>query len=246
MAVNLSDPFYISNGKAGEYSTDLSLNIFKFCPFSCTYCYVPKMLKISAKQYFTQRVLAVNILERVRKYAPKYKDRTVFMSFIGDIFNNLPEFDKLRNDIFDIFLNNRIKLELLTKGNAIDYFKKLVFFDSVKFGITLTSLDIRTVSINEPFALNPYLRIAQLKQAKILGFNTWISIEPILKPDELIRIIDLTHEFTDFYFFGKLNYKESSYDNLIYYLCKALDYLDSLKKNYIVKNDTISLIREVE
>ena len=58
----------------------------------------------------------------------------------------------------------------------------------------------------EPFAAPPEERIYALKSAYHCGLWTWISLEPLIFPDQALKIIDLTHEFVYEYKIGPLNY----------------------------------------
>jgi DNA repair photolyase len=58
----------------------------------------------------------------------------------------------------------------------------------------------------EPHAALPEERIMGLRQAKAWGFDTWVSFEPVIDPEAVYRLLDETHEFTDHYKVGKLNY----------------------------------------
>jgi DNA repair photolyase len=255
---NLTDPFYTSKGKAAEYSDDLSLNVFHSCNFACAYCYVPGVLRTTKENYMNNYKTANNIVTRVERFAPKYKGRKVFLSFIGDFF----AFDReehashIRKSILNSLIENDISVKILTKGNVSDYFETLELLPSVEFGTTITSLDLKRIQVHEPFALNSFVRLNQLKRAKDLGFKTWISLEPIIYPDEVCDIIEKTYDFTDFYYLGKLNYfipyafihsektakiKWNEYYNERMYsvMPRAVELLKSLNKDYIVKNETL-------
>ena len=39
-----------------------------------------------------------------------------------------------------------------------------------------------------------------------MGIYTWVSMEPVIVPSEALRVIELAHEFVDFWKVGKLNH----------------------------------------
>ena len=56
----------------------------------------------------------------------------------------------------------------------------------------------------------PEDRIEALRMAHEYGIETWVSLEPVLDPAQSLHLIDLTHEYVDFYGVGKLNTKKTS------------------------------------
>ena len=77
-----------------------------------------------------------------------------------------------------------------------------------EFGITLVMLNEDLQKEWEPFAASPKQRIENLRRAKKRNIKTWLSLEPIIDLQEALDVIDNTHEFTDFYGVGKLNYNK--------------------------------------
>ncbi|MBR4079682.1 MAG: hypothetical protein IKK29_05675, partial [Christensenellaceae bacterium] len=55
----------------------------------------------------------------------------------------------------------------------------------------------------------PSDRIADLYSAKMKGIKTWVSFEPVLDADEVLRCIEETRSFVDKVKIGKLNYYPS-------------------------------------
>ena len=89
--------------------------------------------------------------------------------------------------------------------------------------------------VNAPL---PNDRIETLKFAHGLGIETWVSLEPVVIPSETLEIINLTHDFVDFYKVGTLNYDS---------LAKTIDWkefglnaiklLEKYNKKYYIKDD---------
>lgn len=74
-----------------------------------------------------------------------------------------------------------------------------------KFGITLTFDNDADSKKYEPGAALPADRIASLKEAHRRNIHTWVSMEPVIYPEQTTHLIELTHEFVDLFWVGKLN-----------------------------------------
>ena len=74
-----------------------------------------------------------------------------------------------------------------------------------KFGVTLTFDNDVDSKKWEPGAALPKDRIAALKEAHSRGIHTWVSMEPVIKPEQTLHLIELTYEFVDLFWVGKLN-----------------------------------------
>jgi hypothetical protein len=74
------------------------------------------------------------------------------------------------------------------------------------FGVTLTYDNDTDSKQNEPGAAMPADRIKALEEAHNLGIQTWVSMEPVLDPDQTLNLIEITHEFVDNFRVGKLNH----------------------------------------
>ena len=74
------------------------------------------------------------------------------------------------------------------------------------FGVTLTFDNDDDSKKWEPGAALPGDRIDALKEAHTQGINTWVSCEPVIDPDQTLRLIESTYESVDFFWVGKLNH----------------------------------------
>jgi len=77
--------------------------------------------------------------------------------------------------------------------------------DGDRFGVTLTCDNPDDSKRFERYAALPDDRMAALKAAHDRGIATWVSLEPVLYPEQTLHLIDLTHDFVDHYGVGKLN-----------------------------------------
>ena len=114
------------------------------------------------------------------------------------------------------------------------------------FATTLTYLmdDGKTLEI-EPQAALPSDRIQAIRDAKGRGITTWVSLEPVLDPDESLALIDRTYEFVDLYKIGKLNHKNNDTDWRSFGM-KAIELCRQFNKPYYVKADLAKYLAGVE
>ena len=100
-------------------------------------------------------------------------------------------------------------IQILTKGDARQAIPLLDGDDW--FGVTISSLGSAAKEA-EPGALDPDWRIAQLVLAKAAGVNTWVSFEPVICAEDVLKTIREYHNWIDKAKIGKLNYYSSDID----------------------------------
>jgi hypothetical protein len=52
----------------------------------------------------------------------------------------------------------------------------------------------------------PADRIESLKEAHRRNIRTWVSMEPVIYPEQTMHLIEMTYEFVDCFWVGKLNH----------------------------------------
>ena len=68
------------------------------------------------------------------------------------------------------------------------------------------------------------------------GIHTWVSLEPVIDPEQTLELIRETAPFVDLYKVGKLNYVKSEIDWRMFG-ARAIKILESLDKKYFIKTD---------
>lgn len=206
---------YEPKGSAKEYA-DLALNLYIGCSHSCKYCFVPGVCKMNREDFNTLVAPKKDIIERLERDLRLIKKNNelpkvpVLMSFTSDPYQFLEEELKLTRKAIELLNLYNFPVRILTKGNKLTQrdFDVLSDFKENEFGITLVMLNEDLQKEWEPFAASPKQRIENLRRAKAEGIKTWLSLEPIIDLQEALDVIDNTHEFTDFYGVGKLNYNK--------------------------------------
>jgi len=231
---------YEPRGKAAEYSP-LAMNIYKGCTHGCVYCYAPAATYTQRETFHTNVQPRNNFIQELRKDLIKFRGdkRPILLCFTTDPYQPIEEAAKLTRYALKKLIENGNVIKILTKGGT----RAIRDFDIMKtgncdFGATLTFLDEARSLEWEPGAAPPSNRIAALRLAKEDGIRTWVSLEPVIDPEQVYKIIKLTHKFVDLYKVGKLNYHPKA---------KEIDWrkfriitenlLQSLGKKYYIKND---------
>jgi len=241
----ITDPFYTPKGKAREYTgkDNIGLNVYKYCPNGCIYCYCPFMLCKKPIEFYNEPDYTDNIIARVKLYAYRYARKEVFLSFIGDI--GIIDKNNYFVQILEIFKNHNIRPRILTKSNIHNLLPLLKECNAI-LGCTIVTIKESIREKNEPFASTISERLQLLNEAKCNGIKTWISIEPIIDVYEILTIVRYTQKYIDYYFIGKMNYNDigSNETKLKEVLPMVYEFLSMAKISFTFGEDTKLLINK--
>lgn len=231
-------PIYAPTGKAKEYG-DLALNIYTGCPHSCFYCFAPGVLHKEKEKFHTNIEPRPNIVEEVRKQLEKEKitDQLIHLCFTCDPYPCGFDTSATR-EIIKLLKASGNHIQILTKGNGERDFDLLDKNDW--YGITISGGSVDNGA--EPNAEQPHKRMAVLTIAHLLGIKTWVSFEPVLDADAVLRCIEGYHGIFDKVKLGKLNYHKSDI-NWKDFGRKAEELCQHYNLDYYIKD---SLRREME
>jgi len=231
----MASVIYVPRGKAREYS-GLAANLYRGCGHGCKYCYAPAATHRSLEE-FHDPAPREKLLERLRKEAHKFAGHgAVLLCFTCDPYQPIEENHVITRRAIEILHEAGVPVTILTKGGrrAERDFDLLGPEDSI--GATLTFVKDHDSLAWEPGAALPGERIAMLKHAKGHGLRTWVSIEPVIDPEQSLRSIEMSAEFVDEFKIGKLNYLRRDIDWHDFGQ-RAIMLLESLGKNYYIKRD---------
>lgn len=215
---------YRARGRAAEFAP-LALNIYNGCAHACTYCYVPRITCKPQAVFHQPKPRPEGFFKKLeldaRELAAAGCEDIILLSFSSDPYQPLDSQLHHTRRALEILKANHLRVCILSKG-GICSLHDLDLLEPHKdefilgkhhergdqFATTLTTLDDKQWKIIEPFAASLNERIEALKRAfnKGRGLWTWVSLEPLLFPDQAFKIIDLTHEFCYEYKVGPLNY----------------------------------------
>lgn len=230
---------YEPKGRAKEYG-DLALNIYNFCSFGCIYCFAPLMLKKDREKYHKIPVLRNNLLEKVERDCQQndLTGRVVHLCFTCDPYQDIDIGLQFTRDVIQIFKKYNVNFQVLTKGGtrAVRDFDLYKSGDS--FGTTLTMFTPERSKEWEPNAPDYADRLEAIKTAHEAGIKTWVSLEPVIFPEETLKIIKDTAPYVDLYKVGTLNYNDRKNEiDWADFGEKAIALLENYGKEYYIKND---------
>jgi DNA repair photolyase len=208
---------YEPKGAAREYA-DLALNIFSGCDHGCTYCYGPATLRTTRDCFMHVRHRVPHrFLDGVRKDAAVLAERGetayIHLCFTCDPYCHFGDAETdakpTTREVLEILLGAGLNVQILTKGGIramrdMDLLQQ--HKDQVRFGVTLTFDNELDRKRWEPFAAPTWLRMKALEHAHKLGIPTWVSIEPVIDPEQSLKLIGLAAPYTDEFRIGKLNH----------------------------------------
>lgn len=242
--------------KSGVEYGDFCINHVEGCSHGCLYpCYAMMLKKrtgaISSYEDWCKPKIVENAIDLLETEIPRHKSKIKFvhLCFSTDPFMyGHDEVGKLSVEIVRRLNKNNITCTMLTKGvYPVELIQKLSWQN--EYGITLVSLNEDFRKSYEPYAAPFEERIEALRWLHMMGFKTWVSIEPYPTPNivsqELMEILDKV-SFVDKIVFGRLNYssKVKAYpDAREFYNDQAkavMNFCKTGKIKYYIKEGTVS------
>ena len=231
---------YAPRGQAGEYAP-LATNPYRGCGNKCSYCYVPKVLRMDRAEFDCMANPRPNYLTKLTKDAQKYQAKgitgQVMLSFTTDPYH--PFDTALTRETIKTLKDHGLGVCTLTKGGTralrdLDLFRR----GRDSFACTLTSMDDAFSKKWERDAASASDRIKALQQFHDAGIFTWVSLEPTIDCDASLKIVEQTHEFVNLYKVGRVNYvsitKTTDWQD---YTLRMIDLLGELNKAHYIKHD---------
>lgn len=228
---------YRPKGRAQEYS-HLAANLYTGCGHGCRYCWVPDFT--FNNDFFTKQEVRKDVIWQLKREAPNYAgtDERVLLCFTCDPYQPLDETEQITREAIKIFRANDVPFQILTKGGMRAARDFDLYSPHDIFGTTLTLLDENESRLHEPRAALPEDRIAAIKLAKEKDIETWVSLEPVIKPAISLEIIRKTHTFVDHYKIGKMNYCDKlSVQTWRRFGIAAIKLCREFKVDYYIKNN---------
>jgi len=116
------------------------------------------------------------------------------------------------------------------------------------FATTMTFIKWRDSAEAEPQAAPPIHRIGSLVQAhQCFRIQTWVSLEPVLDPEQSLKIIEETWNFVDLYKIGKLNHDKQREDRIDWraFGMEAIALCEKYGRRYYIKSDLAGYLKGV-
>jgi len=202
---------YETKGKASEYAP-LGADLYTGCLHRCAYCYVPDAADVSAYRFHRQCRPLPDTLRRFRadldELDARGDKRLILLSFGCDPYPPAPGDTALTRAALEQLVLRRRPYTVLTKGGtrAVRDFDLLESSEAASFGTTLVFTDQAAADVWEPGTASLADRVAAVKTAHQRGIPTWVSMEPVVVPEQAIDLVRRYHAIVDHWKVGKLNY----------------------------------------
>lgn len=232
---------YEAKGRAREYR-ELACNLYTGCDHGCSYCYAPSVLQRDRQQFHETIKPRKNIIRHIDRESKKYvaagDTRQVLLCFATDPYNKMDETYKYTRQAISTLHKNGMPVCVLTKGGSRSLRDIDLFTEKDSYAVTLTTLDDEKSLEWEPGAAVTSDRIRALHEFHNKGIPTWVSLEPVLDPQDVLWLIHVTHEIVDEFKVGVLNYhpraKEIDWHKFAH---DVVEYLEKLDQPYYLKHD---------
>lgn len=238
---------YEPAGRAREYSL-LACNLFTGCVHGCSYCYAPKTLHITPEQFRANVRPKEGIIEKLRKDAEKFAgtDKRVLLCFTCDPYQPVELEQGITREALKILRHFDVPFQILTKGGMRAARDFDLYGPNDAFATTLTLFTKYSALEYEPGAAEPILgRVVAIREAKKRGITTWVSLEPVIIPDDSLLAIEQYYKFVDLFKIGKLNYQKSDIDWRQFGI-EAIKLCEKFGKAYYIKDDLAKYLEGVE
>lgn len=137
--------------------------------------------------------------------------RPILFSFVSDPYQPIEAELEITKQALQIASRFSLNTRILTKGRATlvrrDF--ELMKQANTQLGVTLCFTDDTMRREWEPNASPVSDRLAILKEAHEMGIFTWVSLEPVINPQQALSVIRKAAPFVDLWKVGKLNHMKS-------------------------------------
>lgn len=194
-------PIYEPKGAAKEYG-DLALNIYTGCPHRCFYCFAPSVLRRDREAFHTNVQPREGIVEATLRQLEKEQitGKLIHLCFTCDPYPTGYDTTPTR-EIIKLLKAYGNHVQILTKGTGSRDFDLLDGGDW--YGVTLDG------QIEHP-GVEAQHRFIDLMHAHDRGIRTWVSFEPVVDAENVLRDIKSVAQIgVDKVKIGKLNYHHS-------------------------------------
>lgn len=239
---------YEPKGRAREYAP-LACNLYMGCTHGCKYCYAPACMHKKPEEWHeAARARGGDVMQlferdcaRLAKERPDDDTRRVLFCFLSDPYQPLEGELHLTRRAIETAARYGIKVDILTKGDGvlIEPDLPLMLECGTHLGVTLSFSDDASRREWEPMASTVQSRMQILRKAHEMGIYTWVSMEPVIFPEEALEVIRMVHDSVDFWKVGKLNHNQEVEARVDWpgFRLDVERLLGELGANYYIKED---------
>ncbi len=184
---------YRPKGEALEYAP-YGLNLFGGCSHGCRYCY--NQFRFNGSCTIPLMKATLKNVESDLKLLRGTKKR-VHLSFVGDPYDRGRKDNSYTRKVLELFREYDQTFQILTKGGTKATFDFDLYDNDDRFGVTFTFINENDSKLWEPGAASPNDRIDSLRVAHECEITTWVSLEPVIYPEQTLALIGATYNYVD-------------------------------------------------
>lgn len=198
---------YEPAGAAHEYAP-LACNLYQGCSHGCAYCFAPGCLRRTPEQFHGTTALRPGILEALEHDLKLQPDRTVPVQFCftSDPYSPDEHEHQSTRKALKLCVKYGQAFQVLTKGGIRANRDADLLKHSGTFGTTLLFTDDADMLKWEPNAPGVDSRVNAIRYMHAQGIRTWVSIEPVVIPEQAVELIRTISDVVDEWRVGKLNH----------------------------------------
>ena len=210
--------------KSNLPDSDLVINPYVGCMHGCLYYYARFMKRFTNhKEPWGDFVdVKINAPDLIVNGMKNYNDEFITIGSVTDVYHPVERNYQITRKVLEKLLPFQPDFDILTKSDLvlrdIDLLKK---FKHVIVAISLSILDEKLQKALEPLASSPERRISTLKELHKKGIRNALFISPVFPfLTDWKKIILLTKDFVDEYWFENLNLYPSISQGVYTFLSK--------------------------
>ncbi len=198
---------------------DYVINPFVGCPAKCLYCYAAYMVGFSKHSEAWGEFIDIK-QTRKRINIFKIKNKKVLISTVTDPYNPYEKKHEITRKIMTQLVPSEAFISVVTKYRLVlrdvDLFKKM---KHVEIALSISTVDENMRKKLEPFVSSVEERLETLKILKENGIRTVVFIAPVIPEiTDFKKIIELTKDYTDEYWFDMLTLRTSFKTNIFKFI----------------------------
>ncbi len=228
-------------------SLDYVINPYVGCPNKCLYCYAAYMSSFSKHcEAWGDFIDIKKTNKKINIF--KLKNKKLMISTVTDPYNSYEKKYGVTRMIMEQLVQAEANISVVTKSKLvlrdIDLFKKM---KDVEVVLSISILDEHLKKKLEPHSSSIQERIDSLKILKQNGIRTIVFISPLIPQlTDFRTIIEATKEYTDLYWFDKLNLRSSFKTKMFKFIDEEYPIFKSLYEDiYSNKNKNTHYFNEV-
>ncbi|OGF24880.1 hypothetical protein A2331_03385 [Candidatus Falkowbacteria bacterium RIFOXYB2_FULL_34_18] len=208
--------------KSNLPASDFVINPYTGCSHACIYCYARFMMRFTGhdEEWGEFVDVKINAPELIPKLGDKYKSKSITIGSVTDPYQKCEEEYKITRNILEKLSLFDSSFDIITKSDLvardIDLLKK---FRDLTVAFSIGQADDRIRERLEPGAPSIENRIKVLKILYDNNIRTAVFISPIFPMlSDWKKIIELTKQYADEYWFENLNIYPSVRENIYKFL----------------------------